>query len=241
VNGCHRALLAIVLTAWVLPAQAAVIDLFERAFKVDNVFTAPTDPLPSGISSAGFDFGTGLGTFRVSVAGSGAHYVAGFFDLEIVEINNSFFNESGAANGTPAAGQTWEIDEPGFGIPDGAGGVQYTGDIFGNVQAGALDNRVFFDAINNQSFSDPDDVAMALAYAFTLAAGEQALIDFIISDMLPVAVPDFYLSQTDSDSDVTAYLYSTLTISAIPTPEPGTLLLISLALVGVGCARRRAA
>lgn len=232
-------------------ARAATIELFDWAFNVDGItvdsltlsgFSGYYTPAAGDLAAlaatfdlSGFDFSTdpgtgggglggGLGTISISLAGAGSHFVGAFFDHEITEAGNTFFNEDSAAVGAPAAGQSWELDDP------------FLGDIFFNlldsadvVPGSALDNM-------NQAPTGAD-VAMAMGFEFVLATGEQAVIDLVISGITPSS--GFYLSHTDPDSLMTLYLSGTLDIRAIVTPEPGTVLLLGLALAGVGAARQR--
>jgi hypothetical protein len=97
------------------PASATTIDLFDWGLNIDGALTLPGDPLPIGVDDSAFDFSTGLGLLQVTVAVAGAHNVDFFVDHEIDEVTNTFFNETGSTSGAPAAaGQSWEIDEPGY-------------------------------------------------------------------------------------------------------------------------------
>src|SRR5690348_9370040 len=95
-------------------SRAADFGLFEYAFNVDGTISDSVvpDPLPSQVNLGGFNFSTGLGTIQFSINGSGPHYFSTFYDHEIDEADNTFFNELGSNSGVPAAGQSWEIDEP---------------------------------------------------------------------------------------------------------------------------------
>lgn len=205
-------------------ANAAVIALFDYGFNIDGTTIFKPGPLPSAIDTSGFDFGTGLGIVDVTISGAGLHYVGGFFDHEIDESINTFFNEFGSASGAPAAGQSWEIDEPGY----------IFGDIYDNFLDSTLDNS------NAIPFGSPDDVSMAMGWDFTLALGEEALISFAIIDFLSVPASPFFLTHHDPDSGESIYLSSTLDIRLSPIPVPAAIWLFGSGLLGlIGFSRRK--
>lgn len=221
-----------VLTVSMAPsaASAAPIALYEVAFNIDGLgyssisgFQAndltPASGSPFDVSA--FDFTTGLGTIEVRVGGAGAHSVAGFYDLGLTDQTNSAFDDLGAAVGAPGAGQSWEIDEPGF-----AGYVAPQGDIYTNVFGGALENA--------GNLVAPDDVSMALAMNFILAADELAVLTFSTTENNPGG---FSLRQFDA-SGAEVFLSSNLRIAQRPIPEPMLSLLTGLA-ISAGVARRR--
>ena len=198
----------------------ATSTLFEYAFNLDGTVSDPTsgDAVPGAVDLSGFDTGTGLGTISVSLSGAGSRYVAVFVDHEIDEDINTYYNEYGASSGTAAAGESWEIDEPGY----------VSGDIYDNLLASSLDNA------NGVPSGFPDDVSMALAYDFILTPGDTASLDFILSSTAPSS--GFYLAQTDPDSGGAIYFSSTLGITHTPqgVPDYGTtwsLLLFGLVVV----------
>ena len=214
----------IILALWLVgfvaaPASAATIDLVQYAFNIDGTFSNITlgDPLPAGVTLGGFDDLSGLGSIIVTISDAGLHYVGLFVDHEIDEPINTFFNEFGSVNGAPAAGQSWEIDEPGF----------VFGDIYDNITAGSLDNS------NGVPASFPDDVSMAMAWGFS----GSAVVSFLVSETAPAS--GFYLSQTDPDSGATIYFSSSLSPDGGEVPEPSTILLIGTGLVGLVGFRRK--
>ena len=84
-----------------------------------------------------------------------------------------------------------------------------------------------------------DDVSMAIGWDFTLASDETAVIELILSDLMPTNI--FYLSHMDPDSNETIYFYSTLEIQSppAPIPEPGTIMLLATGLFGFFGVRRK--
>jgi hypothetical protein len=224
------AITALLLCLGLPNAASANIALFDYGFNIDGTTTLNGAPLPSAIDASGFDFSTGLGSIGITVSGTGAHSVTGFFDHEIDEPINTFFNETGSTTGAPAAGQSWEIDEPGFA----------NGDIFENFQAGALDNGIGTSVYGDTTF--PDDVSMAVGWDFVLALGEQAMITFALVDMRPSS--GFFLEHNDPDSQESIFLSSTLGISPVVSaiPVPAAIWLFGSGLLGlIGFSRRKPA
>ncbi|UCD36497.1 MAG: hypothetical protein JSU90_06640 [Nitrospiraceae bacterium] len=170
---------------------------------------------------------TGLGNARVTVEGAGSHFVVGYFDIDI---GSNGFDETGSAMGTPAAGQTWEVDEPGDGNSgDGTAGKAYVGDLLQfNLVENTLDNMVFYDALDDQFLAGRGDTALAMAWNFTLNAGEKVFIDFTLSTG---TVPSgFHLAQTQLADSTTLYLSSAKTV--VPEPISSVLFIAGGAVFG---------
>lgn len=176
-----------------------------------------------------------MGEIRISISGAGDHYVGVFLDHEISEPTNTFLNETGMAVGTPAPGQTWEIDAP---------EVSGANLILGDLSAMGLLNCDFTDPL---TFPAPPagpclpiglegigDISLAMAYSFTLDPDEDAVVSFTVSDMEPPS--GFFLKQTDTNSGEVIYLSGHVSRSSIP--EPGTLAIFGAGLVALGGLRR---
>lgn len=198
-------------------ATIASIALFDAQSNIDGVISPASGSLDS----------QGLGTINLSVTGVGSHFLGLFVDHEIDEAINTFFNEFGTTGGSAAAGQSWEIDEPGY----SSGPI--LGDIFANFSASGLDDA------NGVPSATPDDVSMALGWDVTLAAGETALASFTLSTARPTG--GFFLSHSDPDSQTTIYFTSTKTIrgGGPNVPDGGwTLAMLGASMTLIGAAKR---
>jgi hypothetical protein len=209
--------IAVLLLALVPGVTAADIIMYEWDLNVDGAqYSAGGSVYPAVVDLTGFDSSTGLGVIVVTVQEPGTHTVLGFFDAEIDEAINTFFNEFGDTHGSPASGQVWEIDEPGY----------VYGDIYTNFQG------MMLDTMNGVPSSYPDDVSMAIGWdAFSLGEGETATIVFSLSVTPPPS--GFYLLHTDPDSCATIYLQSSLAIEPVSVPEFPTLALPLITLIGL--------
>ena len=223
------------------PVMAIQTGLYNWAFSVDGLtyeqqLDSTGNPinsfniLPEVFDVDSFDQSTGLGTISWTTSGSGAHTFIAFFDHEIDEMLNTYFNEFGTTNGNLSTGQSWEIDEPGQ-------GSSCTGDIYLHVSTEGLDNKNF----NGNKYS-ADDVSMAMGWNFILTPDEIATVSLILSDIRPSS--GFYISQTDPETGAiasfdyspqyTIYFSSTLRIQpSTPVPVPPTIFLMGMGLTGL--------
>jgi len=220
-----RAALMLVVCGLLTAPAVGDIGLYDWAFNIDGLTYEyfEGDSAPGDVS--GFDFGTGLGTITVEVTGAGAHYVGLFVDHEIDEADNTFFNENGAAVNTPAAGQSWEIDEPGY----------VFGDIYDNILAGSLDNT------NAVPAGSENDVSMALGW--DIEPGPGAIVTFVLSTTAPA--DGFYLCHSDpesleADPPTTNPPYEVYMSSSVEiVPVPGAALMGVVGFGSIGWLGRR--
>jgi PEP-CTERM motif len=222
---------AITLFALSQSAGAVEVELYDWGFNIDGSTYCNIGPcdnagggtLPASVNASAFDFGTGFGSLVVTIDGAGSHSVDFFADIDIDAAINTYFNEIAVTGGALAAGESYEIDEPGY----------VFGDIWSNFLDDALDN--------SNGLLTPEDVSAAFGWDFVLDADEVATIQFLVSDVMPTS--GFFIAQTDPDSDYTLYLTSSLQIEGGGggVPEPGTVVLIGIGLLGLAGVRRMAA
>jgi len=211
--------------------HADPIDLFDWAFNVNGTIyskSGDNNILPSSFDDSRFDWSTGLGTLSINYNPGtvGDQLFLAFFDQEISEKSNTFFNEYGIVNGLPDDGNLlWEIDEPGY----------VYGDIYDNLINGAFDNtNSFLDGMR-------DDVSWGMGWNFNLEEGEYATIDLILSEEAPEE--GFFLTMIDPDSGERIYFSTRIRIEGgvTPLPEPGTfsMVLMGTTFLGFYALRRR--
>ncbi len=218
-------LFALFFVLGVSRAEAATIGLWEWALNQDGNVTSGGSQ-PDNVNTDAFNDTTGLGTVTITTSGEGDHLVLGFFDHEILEFENTYFNEFGDEHGIPATDQSWEIDEPGYVFGDIYDNFSDSPDLITNLSA--LDN------FNNVPAGSEDDVSMAMGWDFLLELDETATITMLLSTIAPSG---FYLEHTDPDSGESIYFSSTLDIAVVPIPS--AILLLGSGLAGLAGLRKK--
>lgn len=231
-----RILLILSLT-FTVNIYADVVSLASWGLNINGNTVSAVNALPGNVIFSDDFFATGTGTISISFeSNTPANYsVAMFFDHEIIQEDNTFFNEYGVIEGIPVDPRLqYEVDEPGYGNGD------YTGDIFdnfSNISAYGLDNQLFYDWYSDTYLSDfknsiSDDVSMAMGWNFSLNGNETAVLEYTVSTIAPTT--GFYLAQLDRASPETGiYLQSQLNVTPVGVPEPNVMSLFGIGVISL--------
>ena len=249
--------IAVVFSALAFATAAFSSSLQDWEFNVNGTSYlasngATTAQVPD-LNLSGFNITTGQGTvqFVFNPGSAGTYYIAAWF---FNAVSTPFYNEYGAQNGSPAAGQTWQID-----IPDYDSDAVHTGTIVANTAAGTLDNTNHIPGTTNDytgscsaGASCNDATSMAMGFKFTLTSSQEEVINLLLS---PTNPGGFYLEQVHpvdgANNSATDLFFSgvatTQPNSGPPpppppppnSPEPTTWALLTIGLGMVILVKRR--
>jgi hypothetical protein len=259
----HLTLWAVLGVLGMAPAMFA--DVVDYMLNVNGTTYCPAGTGATCSSTGGLAAAGATGTLDTSFGGTGLGTVNLTFTLGVPGSYNvdlwlfeelvpaSGYDEYGASGGSPAAGQTWQIDVPDYnynsvtdpnfgGLPAGAGSI------IANTAGNSLSNTNYVPGTTDSflnlctgSANCNDYTSMALGQNFTLSSGEEEVLSFNVSTTAPRT--GLYLEQIDPGITGTsaAYFYS-VTASTLqvcpedgqcnPVPEPGAMIPL-LAFAGV--------
>lgn len=250
---CRTASMILVglLSIGAVPAFSDELQDWEFNVNGTDYYPAEGDTFASvpGLNSSSFNSTTGLGTLQLTFnpGSAGSYYVgAWFFDPIAVP----FYNEYGAVNGSPAAGQSWQVD-----IPDYDSDSNHSGDIIGNLESASLDNTNHIPGISDNYLNEcttgsncNDVVSMALGFNFTLGANQEEVITLALSSTQPggFSLEDIHpVDGNNSSASEIFYAGSAVTQASSgppppPTvPEPASWCLVVTGIAFGAIARRR--
>jgi hypothetical protein len=245
---------AIVMLA-LLPAEA-LADVPSLQVALVNSSTAGiVDPTASGTPglTGALNATTGLGSITFTDTTPGL----GFFDLFVdLSLATPFFNEFGTTGGgSPAAGQTWQIDVPDYwcntaacqaiGLPFGSPDPNDpTANIIADTLANSLNNQNgapgMLSNFLNDCGAEPhaispaqnplcnNDVSLAMGFTYFIPAGAKETITLTVSQSAPAS--GFFLEQEHPIDAANPNGGSPVFLygsaqQILPTPEPSSRLL----------------
>lgn len=240
-----------------IPSLAVCSSLQDWEFNVNGTdyYPAGGSTLGSvpGLNSGSFNSTTGQGTLTITFnpGAAGNYYVGAFF---FVPVSTPDFNEYGAANGSPAAGQTWQIDIPEY---DAVSSNHGNGTIVDNLASEALSDGNSVPGTTS-NFNDNcgangggaatascnDLVSMALGFNFTLTSSQYEIITLTLGTSNPGGFSVEDIHPVDGSNPTAGDLFysgsaATFTVGTSGVPEPASLGLFALAAGVLAFAGRR--
>ncbi len=235
-NGVVLIALALLLTAvGTTTAWADDWVLYDWSVNINGTTYNPPG-LPGSVNSAGFDFGTGLGSMTITFNNPGANYGGIYLSpyWGSTACGGDCIDAYGTVNGLLPLNLSYSIGWPGADL-----GLGFT--VFDLFAANTLDNTNHVPAYSPPGpLSSPCcDVALAENFGFTLGAGENGILTFNTSTTAPQS--GFYLQVTDHDTGQNYYLTESFNIETQGAPEPTSALLLIAGMGAVLGLRRKAA
>jgi hypothetical protein len=241
IGASTQASASILIEGWAINVDGNFITFFNFA-PATNADINATIPVAGGgtatVSSALFDAGsidtvngtyqsagTGLGQITVHIVGAPntPHTVTLWLD-ETLTGSEAYWMENGAAVGSPNAGTSYGLDEPGYGDPNG-----YQGSLYSAVHLGTALPQVDFS-------TNPTDISLALRLSTLLPTGD-SMFTFTTS-YNGIAPSGFHLEQTSANGLGGTLYFSAASVNntVSSVPEPGTWVLMTAGglLIGVG-------
>jgi hypothetical protein len=207
----------------------------QRRYSACNTGTN-TPSLPANVNGSGFDFTLGtlsgpnnntFGSIVITLGPGNGQYALAYMDYDLNFDAEGSYTDVGSVSGTPHAGVSYELDDPG------------ASNIFSDFATNALT-----DTNNLGTPGTPAnpccDVSWALGVGgLSVAPGQMATITFTVGTSPPAG--GFYLQQSNEYDSETIYLSETTTVSPPPSsvPEPSTLAILGTAIFGLALGRRR--
>ncbi len=196
----------------------------------------------TGYNTGGFNETTGIGTLTYTFnPGPGSSFFDVFFDHQL---NLPYFNEFGTVNGSPAAGQSYEIGDSDVTNSN-------PNDTYVHTQNNALDNSNHLPG-QTSNFGGAcagatcnGDFAAAMGFSFTLVAGQQEVITLNVSHTNPggFSLEDTHPVDGTNPTALNLFISGSavsepIGVSGVPEPTTTVFLGIGLAVLLVAFRRR---